>query len=177
MSITQQTTKEIIDQSLCSEAVYQKYKDRLELDNLTRDEDNKSHLCVYFLPYNPNTKQIFIIHHKKSGFWLSPGGHIDKGESILDALKREIKEELGFDYAPSENFKPFLLTITPIENSVQPCKEHFDVWFRVETDGNNFNVDPKEFLATKWVTIDEARKIMLDPANIEMLNKMESFLI
>jgi 8-oxo-dGTP diphosphatase len=176
MSTTQQTIKEIIDSKLCQLAVFKEYTDRVEVDDLTRDENDKNHFCAYFLPYNPKTKQIFIIHHKKSGLWLSPGGHIDKGETVLDALKREIKEELGFDFNPPLDYKPFLLTITPIDNPAQPCKKHFDVWFAVETDGNNFNVDPKEFLATKWISVAEARKIMVDPANLEMLDKMENFL-
>ena len=62
---------------------------------LTRDENPESHFCVYFLPYNQKTNEVFIIHHKKSGLWLSPGGHIDKGEDLLRAVNREISEELG----------------------------------------------------------------------------------
>jgi len=114
-----------------------------------------------------------MVHHKKSGLWLSPGGHIDKGETVVEALNREIDEELGvkdfYDIDPT----PFLLTITPIENQSQPCKKHYDIWYLVETDGSNFNINPTEFHDTKWLTIDEARKIVTEPQNIKALNILE----
>jgi 8-oxo-dGTP pyrophosphatase MutT (NUDIX family) len=138
---------------------------------LTRDEGGLSHLCVYFLPYNSKTKQVFIVHHKKSGLWLSPGGHIDKGELLLDALNREIKEELGVTNFFSELPKPFLITVTPINNPAQPsCKEHLDIWFLLETDGSNFNVDLHEFHNAKWVYLKEARQMLVDPANLKSLD-------
>jgi len=30
-----------------------------------------------------------------SGYWVLPGGHVDYGERLEEALKREMKEELG----------------------------------------------------------------------------------
>jgi len=150
--------------------VFKRYIERLgEDDKLTRDENNKSHFCVYFLPYDSKTKRVFIVHHKKSGLWLSPGGHIDKGELLLDTLNREIKEELGVaDFFP-ELPKPFLISITPIENTTQPCKEHLDIWFLLKTDGSDFNVDPHEFHNTKWMVLEEAKKIITDKANLKAI--------
>jgi 8-oxo-dGTP pyrophosphatase MutT (NUDIX family) len=150
--------------------VANRYLERLmETADLTRDEKNPSHFCVYFLPFNPKTKQVFFVHHKKSGLWLSPGGHIDKGELLLDALNREIKEELGVADFFSELPKPFLISITPIDNTVQPCKEHFDIWFLLETEGTNFHVNPHEFYNTKWISLNEAKNIITDEANLKAI--------
>lgn len=165
----------IIDSTICdTPETFRGFKQRVEESAFTRDENPQSHFCVYFLPYNPATKEVFITHHKKSGLWISPGGHIDEGEKLLETLNREIKEELGMRSFFQEEQNPFLLSITPIENKTQPCKLHFDIWYLVETNGSNFQVDPTEFHDTKWMTILEAQKIVTDGPNkkaLELLSK------
>lgn len=173
MNNLQEEIRAEISPSLCNPAVANYWLARLEKGQLTRDDGNMSHFCCYFLPYNPETKQVFIIHHKKSGLWLSPGGHIDQNESLMQTLNREIEEELGVADRIPELIHPFLLTITPISNRVQPCKEHLDLWYRFPTDGSEFNVSPEEFHAVKWMTVDEARQLVTDPPNVEALGKME----
>lgn len=152
--------------------VRQRFLERAQEGRLTRDENERSHFCVYFLPYNPETKQVFIVHHKKSGLWISPGGHIDRGEDLLLTLNREIKEELGVEHEFSELPQPFFLSITPIDNTVQPCKEHLDSWFLFQTDGKNFNVDPHEFHSTQWVDVSEVGSLVTDPANLGAVSRV-----
>ncbi len=165
----------IIDKSICDkEQTYIDFLERLEKSSLTRDENPKSHFCAYFLPYNPKNKKIFIVHHRKANIWLSPGGHIDKDEGLLDTLNREINEELGMKNFFKELPLPFLLTITPIERKVHPCKEHLDIWYLMKTDGSKFNIDPREFNDTKWMAIDEAKKIVIDPPNKKALEVIRS---
>jgi 8-oxo-dGTP diphosphatase len=113
---------------------------------------------------------VFVV---KSGLWLSPGGHIDRGETLFEALNREIDEELGVTDFFREEPRPFLLTITPIENKVQPCREHYDLWYLVPTDGHGFDLDPTEFHETRWLAFDKARKVVTDAANGEALNAVE----
>lgn len=159
--------------SIATQVVIGRYLKRLERGDLTRDEDPASHYCAYFLPYNEKTKNVLIIHHKKSGLWLSPGGHIDKDERLLEALKREVFEELGVKDIVDETFKPFLLTITPVNKTPHLCKEHFDIWFRIPTSEENLNIDFQEFHDAKWLTPEEAGKIVTDGPNLEALEKMK----
>jgi len=155
--------------------IAEKFLTRLKEGSLTRDENPQTHFCVFFQPYNPATKQVFIADHKKSGLWLSPGGHIDKEEDLLQAVNREISEELGvrsyFPHAP----KPFLLTVTYIENGARACKVHYDTWYLMETNGDNFQVDLSEFHQVKWLPIPEAKKLATHSAmqkNFETLEEL-----
>lgn len=172
---TVQSILRIIDRSICdSEITYDAFLQKVADGMLTRDENPKSHFCVYTLPYNPEEKKVFIVHHKKAGLWIAPGGHIDRGEQLLQTLNRETNEELGVKDSFKELPPPFLLTITAIDNLVQPCKTHYDIWFLFPTDGSNFCVNPEEFYDARWLTVEAAKKIVTDQANLKALDRISN---
>jgi 8-oxo-dGTP diphosphatase len=44
--------------------------------------------------------RVLLCRHEKAGrgeYWLLPGGGVNSGESLFDALHRELREELGID--------------------------------------------------------------------------------
>lgn len=130
-----------------------------------------------------------ILEGRKTATWrLFDNKDLQVGDQVIlqnweagnDFARAEIiniKEmelgELGAKDKVKEKIQPFLLTVTPINNPMQPCKEHLDIWYRIPTDGSEFNVDPKEFHGTRWMTVDEAIKLVIDPPNVEALDKME----
>ncbi|QQG47323.1 MAG: NUDIX domain-containing protein [Candidatus Woesebacteria bacterium] len=158
--------------------IKQEYLRRLTEGLLTRDENPQTHYCVYFAGFSPEDREVFIGHHKKSGLWLFNGGHIDKGETPTEALRREIGEEWGNPNMPEDAVgKPELLTITKIDNPKQTCKTHYDIWHFIWLDKNTFNPDPeklaKEFHETRWITLDEAKKLITDPSTLEAIEYLE----
>ncbi len=44
-------------------------------------------------------ERILLCRHEKPGkeYWLLPGGGVNSGESLVDALHRELHEEVGID--------------------------------------------------------------------------------
>jgi ADP-ribose pyrophosphatase YjhB (NUDIX family) len=46
---------------------------------------------------------VLLCRHEKPGkeYWLLPGGGVNAGESLVDALHRELAEELGIEDEPS----------------------------------------------------------------------------
>lgn len=151
---------------------------RLKQGNLTRDENKDTHFCVYFAAFDSKLKQVFIGLHKKSGLWLFNGGHIDKGEILDEAIKREMGEEWGF-ILPFDANTPSLATFTKIAKpSKTPCLLHYDIWYFVPVDRNTFHPNPKklakEFFENRWVSINEASRIIIDSNTIKALGLINS---
>lgn len=156
-----------------NDATHRDFVKRINQGNLTRDENESTHFSTFFMPFNTDTKEVFIVHHKKANLWIFPGGHIDKGENLLTTLNREIEEELGAKNQFEKLEEPFILSIIKIKNTSYSCDLHYDIWYLYKTDGNNFNVDPKEFYETQWISIDKARELVFDRHTLRAFDKLE----
>lgn len=49
------------------------------------------------LIFNGEGKLFLMSSHKWRGKWVVPGGHVELGERMEDALRREVKEETNLD--------------------------------------------------------------------------------
>ena len=152
--------KQIIDElalrDYTKKSTLQLFQKRIGGDvRLTREENVSSHFCALFSPVCVKEQKVFIGHHIKSDSWLSPGGHIDKGESPLKTVVRECREELGYSLT---NEIIELFHITHFDNINRPmCAEHYDFWYIILFDTLvSFEVDTHEFREAGWYTIDEA---------------------
>jgi ADP-ribose pyrophosphatase YjhB (NUDIX family) len=61
-------------------------------------------------------ERILLCRHEKAGkeYWLLPGGGVNSGESLLNALRRELEEECGInDPLPLEGPVALVDSIAP----------------------------------------------------------------
>ncbi|MFO8036436.1 MAG: NUDIX domain-containing protein [Anaerolineales bacterium] len=49
------------------------------------------------LVFNAQGQLLIVKSHKWKGKYTIPGGHVEVGERLEDALRREVKEETGLD--------------------------------------------------------------------------------
>ncbi|MEI8067619.1 MAG: NUDIX hydrolase [Candidatus Shapirobacteria bacterium] len=85
-------------------------------------------------------------------FWDTPGGTIDFGEKILDALVREIKEETDLTVKVGN--------IIFCHNHLSGTERHqFELVYQCEYIGGDIKLDPEEHSEFKWVTLEEMESL------------------
>ncbi len=140
-----------------------RFIERLTKNKFTKKENLLSHFGSMFIPYDKKNKKIFLVHHKKANSWIFPGGHMEYGELPKDTAIREITEELGVNKKDVLLENPFTLQICDLDNPLQKCKEHFDIFYTFKINADLVNRDPREFFDAKWVSFKEAEaKIELE---------------
>jgi 8-oxo-dGTP pyrophosphatase MutT (NUDIX family) len=74
--------------------------------------------------------RILLIEHRYIKEWFQPGGHIDPGETPLQAAIRELEEETGWKSHPSNFGGPIDIDVHVIPaNPIKNEAEHFHVDF------------------------------------------------
>lgn len=115
------------------------------------------HFCCFLVPLYLPSKSIYLVHHIKAQSWIPPGGHIDPNEMPELTVKREFKEELGYNLT-DEQVSLFDISIAHIENPMT-CVTHYDLWYTVMCkEQTPYVFEKKEFHDAGWFPIDEAIK-------------------
>lgn len=55
------------------------------------------HITASALIVDPSRSALLLIRHNALGRWLQPGGHVDPGETPIQAAFREVHEEVGIE--------------------------------------------------------------------------------
>lgn len=101
------------------------------------------------------------INKKRGGLWEFPGGKVEDGETLEEAIKRELEEELGI--------KTEIKKILGKTNYQYPEGEIELILFEVEA-----KEDPvlREALELKWVNFEEIKELELCPADKKLLESL-----
>jgi ADP-ribose pyrophosphatase YjhB (NUDIX family) len=122
------------------------------------------HLSVGAIIINDKNELLMIDRLKRPFGWACPAGHVDDGETPLEAVKREVKEETGLTVLDIED--TYMTLCDSLEVPQDKCSRGIDmhIWaiFEVLAEGELvFKAD--EVKAIKWVPIDEIKELELEP--------------
>lgn len=111
------------------------------------------------LIFNKENKLFLMTSSKWRGKYVVPGGHIELGETIEQALKREIKEETNLDI-----FDIKFITIQEfIFGEEFHKRRHFiflDYACKTKTADVVLDKEGSDYI---WTTVDEALKLPIEP--------------
>lgn len=100
-------------------------------------------------------RSVLLAHrrnekHAYPGVWELPGGVAEDGESELDTLVRELREELGVTITPASTTHLCRLTIEP---EARPA--HLSAWLVRHWEGTPANAAPEEHDGIRWFDLDD----------------------
>ncbi len=110
--------------------------------------------------------EILMVRDNRSG-WVYPGGQVEVGENIIDALKREIQEETGIEVEVGEVFCISSNTCKyPGYNGVRevPTKVAFDFICRYKSGTPRGSDENSE---SAFIPRDQVLSTITSPAIIE----------
>ena len=95
-------------------------------------------------------QKVLLIKNKKRGYWEAPGGRVETGELIEDALKREILEESGLTVRVGKNIEIYQY----FEEGKQThwvCHGHLCEY----DSGEIVNGEPDKLEDVKWFPVND----------------------
>ncbi|WP_131503286.1 NUDIX domain-containing protein [Exiguobacterium sp. s166] len=116
-------------------------------------------------------QQLLLVKNQADGaeaVWSLPGGVIEDGETLKEALQREMKEEAGLSV---ETFELAYVT----ENFIEQFDAHSLVtYFECSVTGELSLNDPdREVVACQWVPIEQLGDYLL---NRDVLEPLQDYL-
>jgi 8-oxo-dGTP pyrophosphatase MutT (NUDIX family) len=137
------------------------------------------HFTASAFVLSPDRHDLVLIHHKKLGIWVQPGGHVEPtDEDLLGAARREVLEEVGLSeleaIAGSASSLLFDVDIHRIPaRKADPAHEHFDVRFAFVAK-TRVLVHSEEVADLRWVPLSAVEQMGTDESVLRAVGKLRA---
>ena len=112
-----------------------------------------------------------LVHHKKLGFWLQPGGHADGDADVHAVAWREAREESGIEVVP-DGLEIFDVDVHEIPaRRSEPAHLHYDVRFVFVAPRGAAPVVSEESNDVRWVPRADVPSYATDASVLRMTAK------
>jgi ADP-ribose pyrophosphatase YjhB (NUDIX family) len=119
---------------------------------------------------------ILLCRHDKRGrhVWLLPGGGVHSGETLVDALRREIQEEVGIEAPPLEGPIAIVDSIAPARTLTTKHVVHIIFAGRVEGSLEDVSSTDDAVRGHKLFALEELDEAVLHPPIQRFLKRWQS---
>lgn len=137
------------------------------------------HFTASAFVLSPDRRDLVLIHHKKLGIWVQPGGHVEPADAdLLAAARREVLEEVGLaELEPLQGNRGSLLFDVDIHvipaRKADPAHEHFDVRFAFVAKTREL-VHSEEVADLRWVPLNAVEQMGTDESVLRAVNKLRA---
>ncbi len=104
------------------------------------------------------TRDLLLLHHRAEDRWCFPKGHVDPGESLEGAARREVAEESGLDHVSLEG-EILEVSYRFYRPERRENVHKTTVYFLGRTMDRTLTLEPT-FDRAQWVRLDEAAPMM-----------------
>ena len=108
-------------------------------------------------------QQVLLQQRSDNGKWSLPGGNMDIGESVLEAIKREVKEETGLEITVDRISGVYSDPNHVIAYTDGEVRQQFSLCFVAEAVSGQLRISDESF-AISWVQIDKLDDYDIHPA-------------
>lgn len=126
--------------------------------------------CVWIRSFDQ--QKVLLVDHKKLGKWVQLGGHVDPGETPLEAAMREAQEESGLTSLHLVSGEIYDLAIHDFPAVGDfPAHMHYDIRFLFEADGEEVPINSPESHAVHWVKRSQIEEYSQEPSVLRLSRK------
>ncbi|HEY3256480.1 MAG TPA: NUDIX hydrolase [Polyangiaceae bacterium] len=142
------------------------------------------HFTASAFVLSPDRRDLVLIHHKKLGIWVQPGGHVEPTDvDLIGAARREVLEEVGLDDLESLSVGGakgaslvFDVDIHLIpQRKAEPAHEHFDIRFAFVAKTRTL-VPSDEVADLRWVPLSDVEQLGCDESVLRAVGKLRALL-